>query len=248
MKAYISNGDDKKVIKAFIEYLRENGYPNLTVDRVPDEENRNSSDIDAIAGLFAIEHTSIDTIANQRRDSDWFMQAAGQLEKELSCNLRYRLSITIPYEGVQKGQQWSKIRQAFKRWVADSSVAFPDGTHTVSNVPGVPFEFRAIKASDRPPGLFFSRSAHEDPSLPTRLQELLNRKAEKLACYNDAGKTSILLIESGDIARMNKGEMLKALHTGFGNSLPNGVDQLWYADTSIKSEPIFHDFTAAIKE
>ena len=60
---------DSEVVDAFVSHLRELGYPSLTVEWRPDEENRDSSDIDAIAGSFAIEHTSIDTLPDQRRDS-----------------------------------------------------------------------------------------------------------------------------------------------------------------------------------
>jgi len=70
----------------------------LQVDRWPDEETRDSKDIDAEAGDFAIEHTSIDTIANQRRDSAWFKGAVGCLEGELHCEHPFRLVVTLPYE------------------------------------------------------------------------------------------------------------------------------------------------------
>ena len=73
---------DRDVIDAFVSYLCSCGHPGLKVDRRPDEDNRNSADIDAIAGSLAIEHTSIDTLPNQRRDSGWFMQAVGGLEQE----------------------------------------------------------------------------------------------------------------------------------------------------------------------
>ena len=60
---------DREVIAAFVRYLRQQGHPGLKVDRLPDEVNRKTGDIDAIAGPFAIEHTSINTVPHQRRDS-----------------------------------------------------------------------------------------------------------------------------------------------------------------------------------
>ena len=59
--------NDRSVIDAFVAHLREEGYPDLRVERRPDDENRESSDIDAITGPFAIEHTSIDTLPNPYR-------------------------------------------------------------------------------------------------------------------------------------------------------------------------------------
>ena len=105
---------DKEVIIIFVDYLARNGNPGLVVDACPDKENRQSSDIDAIAGPFAIEHSSVDTVAKQRRDSAWFLEVVGGLEDELGHKLSYRLNLTLPYEGVQCGQDWSKIRGAFR--------------------------------------------------------------------------------------------------------------------------------------
>ena len=102
--------NDQDVINAFVAYLRKAGFPDLKVDRLPDKENRKTSDIDAIAGCFAIEHTSIDTLPNQRRDSDWFIQAVGGIEKELSVLIPFCLNITIEYDAVTKGQVWGGIR------------------------------------------------------------------------------------------------------------------------------------------
>jgi hypothetical protein len=64
---------DKEVISLFVKYLANENYPGFEVDIWPDEETRQSAGIDAIAGKFAIEHTSVDTIPNQRRDSAWFI-------------------------------------------------------------------------------------------------------------------------------------------------------------------------------
>ena len=77
---------DREVVDAFVSHLRNHGHPGIRVERRPDEENRESPDIDAIAGPFAIEHTSIDSVRNQRRDADWFMRAAGGLQARPSGN------------------------------------------------------------------------------------------------------------------------------------------------------------------
>jgi len=67
-----------------------NGYPNLRIDRTPDKETAEgdkNQDIDAMAGRFAIEHTSFDTVRNQTRDSARFLQVVGNLEAEISPKL-----------------------------------------------------------------------------------------------------------------------------------------------------------------
>ena len=79
---------DKQVISLFVEYLATQGNPGLKVDTWPDEENRQSSDIDAIAGHLAIEHSSFDTIPNQRRNAAWFVQVV-----RMSFAVGYRLDL-----------------------------------------------------------------------------------------------------------------------------------------------------------
>ena len=53
---------DKKVVKLFVEHLAREGRSGFEIERFPDCENLDSRDIDAIAGEYAIEHTSIDTL------------------------------------------------------------------------------------------------------------------------------------------------------------------------------------------
>jgi hypothetical protein len=240
--------NDKEVIEAFISHLRKGGYADLRIDNRPDEGNRKTSDVDAIAGPFAIEHTSIDTVSNQRRDSDWFLKAVGGLESEFINKLQYRLNITIPYEGVQLRQNWSGIRQAFRSWITDHSANLTDGVHTITDEPGIPFRFIVKKQTGRSPRLIFARTAPTDNSLPDRIRKLFVKKAQKLMSYKQGGYISILLVESDDIALMNEGIMIEAIRVGLSRSLPDGIDRLWYVDTAIPEEVLFYDFTEAVHQ
>jgi hypothetical protein len=240
---------DDEVVNAFIAYLRDNGYPNLCVDRRPDEENRQSKDIDAIAGEFAIEHTSIDTLPNQRGRSDWFKRATGALEKDLPTP-RYRLNISLEYDAINKGQNLAAIREALRTWIIEDCPQLTDGRHTLENLPGIPFRLRVTKLSDRPPRIIFNRIAPEDKSLPGRIRKHLEEKEKikKLAPYKARGLITVLLIESDDIALMNWDIMLKALRKAFPEGLLTGIDRIWYVDTSIATEMEFSDFTELVKE
>jgi hypothetical protein len=53
----------------------------------------------------------------------------------------------------------------------------------------------------------------------------------------------VLLLESKDLALMNQYKMLEAAREGIGGNLPDGLDQIWYAEVDGTS---FFDFTAAI--
>ena len=235
--------DDRDVIKAFANHLRANGYPSIEIDRWPEDENRNMPEIDAIAGPFAIEHTSVDILPNQRRDSGWFMKAIGGIGSELN-DITFRLTILIEYDAVSKGQNWSKIRQAIKKWILSDASRLSNGRHLIEDIPGVPFRIWVYKHSDRPPAVHVRRLGPPDDTLPSRIRTLFERKAEKLANYHKSGKTTVLLVEDYDIAQMNSQDMLKAIQQAYPNGLPESVDKVWYADTSIPDNVEFHNFTS----
>lgn len=240
--------NDRDVIDTFVAHLRDQGHTGLQVDRCPDEENRGSADIDAIAGDFAIEHTSVDTLPNQRRDLDWFMRAAGNLEQELASPPAFRLSITLEYDAVGVGQNWTAVRAALTNWITNEAPRLPEGRSLVENAPGIPFRLHVLKSSERRPGVFFARFEPDDDTLPARVRAAFDRKAEKLAKYQASGITTILLVENDDIALMNQGKMLEAIQTAFPAGLPSGVDEVWYADTSIRSALEFRDFTPQLQK
>jgi hypothetical protein len=233
---------DCEVINAFVDFIKETRYPGLQVNARPDQGNRSSSDIDAIAGDLAIEHTSIDTLPNQRQHSDWFMKAAGGLDQELSVKPPFRLRITLEYYAVKKGQKWTAIRSTLKHWIASEAHHLKDGSHVLHDIPGIPFRLYVTKTTDRRPRVIFARIASNDTTLPIRIREQFIRKAEKLGKYGNMKK--ILLVESDDSALMNEVELLNALRQAFPNGLPLGIDQVWYADTSVPTDIEFYDLTA----
>ena len=235
---------DHEVVDAFVAYLRDNGYPNLRINQRPDEENRESKDIDAIAGQFAIEHTSIDTLPKQRGKSDWFMRVTGGLEKALPIP-PYRLNITLEYDAITKAQNWGYIRNALKSWITQDSAHLQDGRHILDNIPGVPFRLQVTKQSGRPPRIIFGRIAPEDESLPARIRQQLEEKEKikKLAPYQGRGFITVFLIESDDIALMNSYKMGNAIRQAYHDGVPRGLDEVWCVDTSIPSEIEFQNFT-----
>lgn len=223
---------DSCVIDRFVAHLRKNGYPNLQVDRRPDEENRVSPDIDAIAGPFAIEHTRIDTLPNQSRNNDWFDKVTGGLEKELSSQLPFGLSIILEYNAITTNQDWKAINQALKNWIIKESPKIVNGHHVFGNVADISFKLTVFKDIDVPQGLFFSRFDPDDNTLPNRLRVLCDRKVKKLAKYQVPGTTTVLLIENNDIALMHPIIMQQAIQDAYPHGLPAGVDKIWYADTA----------------
>jgi len=233
----------------FVKFLRDHGHQGLGIDRFPDDEQSKEADIDALAGELAIEHTSVDTVPQQRQRSAWFMQAAGDLEAEfnrLEDRPQFFFSITLPYEAIDTGQDWNQIKEGLRSWIEDNVHSLPDGVHTMRGVTGVPFEFRVKRSSVGPKGVYFSRVPPTDSSLPSRLRDLLDRKAKKLIPYKVRGKTTILLVESDDIALMNEPLLVEAIWSAYHGVLPEGVDQIWFADTAVRPDLSFRNLTRAV--
>ena len=226
---------DREVIHSFVDYLRENGYPGLQVNRYPEDDT--DGDIDAIAGPFAIEHTSIDPLPNQRREAHWFKNAMGGLENELP-KPPFQLDMSSDYSAIQKPKLINKIRDAIKTWITEHSARLPFGRHILENVPGIPFRLYVTKEQDIP-GIFFARrDAPKDDTLYERIRQQLDKRANKLKKYQEPGTTIILLIEKYSIVVMSNLVLYNAIKCVYPDGPSLGVDEIWVADTSIASSTI----------
>ena len=95
--------------------------------------------------------------------------------------------------------------------------------------------------------MWLARSYPADLSLPQRIADQIARKVNKLAPYAGPGMRTVLVVESDDIALMSKDKLHAAIADGFPQGLPSGLDELWYADSSAKSGPIwFEDLSASL--
>ena len=236
---------DTEVIERFVAHLAQHGHQGLKVDEIPDEKERNLPEIDAIAGLYAIEHTSVDTVPNQRRNDNWFLKVIKGLQQELSSEIPCYLFVTLEYDAVSKGQDWKRIRQALKGWIIGQAKYLLDGDHILEGVSGIPFNLNVRKESDSPPGLFLGRSKPDDDStLPCRIRSQLDKRVKKLGKYHLSGKTTILLVESSDFALMNRAMMRSSMKDMFANGALSGVDQVWYAERFDETNIKFTDFTS----
>ena len=139
---------EERVVLAFVAHLAEIGAPGLRVERWPDRERNTPSSerIDAIAGQFAIEHTSIDALDEKRARDPQFMEAIGKLENELERPRRFHLMISIRYGAIEKGQNWSAMRQALRQWITRDAHQLSDGNQQIDvGLAGVPVRLHVSK-------------------------------------------------------------------------------------------------------
>ncbi len=176
---------DRSVVKAFVEYLASTKWPGLKIDSYP--EDKADREIEAIAGSFAIEHTSMDAISDQRLHSDWFNRALGDLNREL--RLPFRLLIIVPYDAIKKGQDWVAIRLSLLEWLSNFAPGYNNGRHHIKDVRGVPFDFYMWKKDSSHPFIKAGRITSSDNGFYERLRMQLNKKVKKLAKYQKTHTT-----------------------------------------------------------
>lgn len=88
----------------------------------------------------------------------------------------------------------------------------------------------------------FQRSVPDADTLSTRLRDLLDKKAKKLRKYQEEF-TTVLLVESDDIALMNGFKMREAIQAAYSDGPPQGVDEIWFAHTAVPTAPRFRELT-----
>ena len=118
----------------------------------------------------------------------------------------------------------------------------PEGYHVIDDVSNAPFGLHVRKMNHRRPGILVGRFPPEDDSLASRIRRLLG-KANKLLKYQQARRTTVLLLDGWDFILMNEWIMINAIQDAYPDGLPKGVDQIWYADTSEPRRTDFADLT-----
>ncbi len=230
---------DREIVARFVEHLQSKGYPDLRIDSWPEDDYPGQSVVEAIAGTLAIEHTSIDTLPEQRRIGEQFMEALAILEL---LPVKARLSIVVPYELVTVGSDWESYRLALAHWIVNLSPTLRDGRHDV-RLPKTDLTCLALKQSAQPPGVILSRPIQDDHTLAQRVGQQITRKMKKLSRYKADGYTTVLILETHDQSLMNQHKMLEAVRTGVG-AMPDGLDQLWYTEAH---GAYFFDFAEPIR-
>jgi hypothetical protein len=93
---------------------------------VAEEDHPGQSVVEAIAGNLGIEHTSVDTLPDQGRFGEQFMDAVGVLDH---LTTTARLSINLPYELVTIEADWEAYRLALAHWIIRVAPTLPDGRY-----------------------------------------------------------------------------------------------------------------------
>jgi hypothetical protein len=195
-------------------------------------------------GWFALEHTVIEAFGGQIVSDVQFGRLLGTMVEGLIGRLpapgTYHLMFpTEPHLGWQASQHRA-VQEGITQWVRSKAHelhgAHPDrldrhiephghtGTATEQPV-GVPFEVTLTRTvhwaqsgrHDGPISVARSAPADLEDSRKVRLATALSRKCPKLQTYKVAGRTTVLILESDDIALTNHvsvGEALEEIAAG----------------------------------
>lgn len=229
----------KTIILKFIEKYNSCQPHEFGIVRWPDEENRKSRDIDAIAEAkgerpLAIEHTKVETFFNQLQEAARFTEYYGQLETELKNAFAFDITLTLPIFAFVTGTKWGDVRDIIRDWLVANANDFPDG-YSSHQIPGVHF---AVGINKNITGTQLFTVARRAPSdrdvhieLAQSLAEALVDKNDQLAQYRASGTHTVLILESPDIALVSYVSLYKAFlqaHAIIGT--PN-IDEVWLACT-----------------
>jgi len=166
---------DREIVERFIEHLRDDGHPDLKIDSWPEDDHPGQSVVEAIAGKLAIEHTSVDTLPDQRRIGEQFMDALGVLDH---LPATARLSINVPYELVTIGADWGAYRLVLAHWILNVAPRLSDGRYDIE-LPSTPLTCIGIKESDRPVGQQITRKMHG-----VRISSTSRRRSGRATTYS----------------------------------------------------------------
>jgi len=199
----------------------------------PDMVPGKDKEIDAVAegsGIrLAIEHTSVDSFAEQRADDVYFREFATYLEQNLAGQFPgWEIWITV-----YTGQKYKAVSEIICKWLVESIPLLPKG-FSRQEVPGTGVEVAVEKTTSSDPLLYVARFPPQDRSLTTRVADQLEPKARKLLPYREGGYRTILLVESSDAALMNWGLMSGAVEYWIAGS-KTVPDEVWWADTSLRT-------------
>jgi hypothetical protein len=229
----------KEIIQAVLNRYNTTSGLAYSVTRWPDEEERNSRACDAYAESsgqvpLAIEHTLIPSFDLQKKHDAQFMKVIGDLEAELKHSFPFDLSLSIPMFAIQKGQDWLQIKTAVKSWLLANTAAIPAGRSKVS-IPGVPFEVELNRDDDLPPLFSVARWLDSSLNIPEQLTGCiagaLADKDDQLTRYWQDGNQTLLILESQDIALVNRGMIYQAFLAAQARVNPKRIGQVWLAET-----------------
>lgn len=227
-----SRDREKVCIESTVRLLRRTDFPSIAELTWIDGVEKGDGLPDAVADPFLIEHFSIDSLPNQRRNSAWFAEWARPLEADSQGRLGFRVTVAIPEDAIKHRRDCKMLEAAFREWIDGPAKQLSDGFHEQVNIARIAFSVRVWKGGhmDRN-GVVFLRTADGARDLDERLKEIYREKMCKLRAHSHRAKRCLLIVESAGDHLMSAHSFLAAFKR---ISPDHGFDDtvVWFIQTS----------------
>src|SRR5262245_5069458 len=229
------------VVRRVIEQRR--GEP-LRISGTTDKTIRNAQAVeytwDAPTSRYVVEHTRIESFPGQLFDDSLFKTVFEPLEAALSGRVPGRFLLSVDVGSVQglRVKDRSRLQSAIAAWVLQNASGLDgelesegEGVNTITARPvDVPFDVTLSRS--RKSGSLLHVARHAPPSLEqerlSRIRTALDRKCPKLHAVKVAeGRTSVLVLESNDIALANRCDIADALDTALAARGSDAPDEIY---------------------
>ena len=185
----------------------------------PDHDNPGQGGCDAIIDRgghrFALEHTTVDSVVNQRADDARFNQVVVPLEEAIRrAHPDSWVEIIVPIYAVPTGTDWSQIAEALRVGCIQVIAQMPFGEeYRESVLDGVPFPVWICRREDRHnPVCYVIRQGPSNlhTHLENNMARAIREKRGQLAFYRGQGLPTLLLLDSDEIALANRDSLAEA--------------------------------------
>lgn len=222
---------ERELIGTFIE--RYNDCQRYRYEITDWPEDKKEGEVEALAeatGMktLAIEHTIIETFKGRKLDDDRFLKLLEPLEAEFAGAFDCDLDISIEVFAINKGLDWTDIRNLIQQWLRANVSGLPGG-RTVVQIPGVPFAVTLEKDPEpvRPGGrVLVARNSRPPDDLVKLIVRGIERKKGKLNRHHHEGHEAVLILESDDMT-VSQAKFYQAFLKAHP-LIQHSIDQIWY--------------------
>jgi hypothetical protein len=197
---------DQQLVSLFLDEYKKISGEGYQVKEWVDDTERNKPAIEAIAvndstgKSLAIEHTLLQPFEGEKNDTQRFLAAIGDLEKDDSIKLpKYLVDISFQVDAIPKGVNWSDVNNTLRDWVRNNLANLRDGeSKETLRHDALEIELGVSKMTlehNEKGMLLFSRCTPPD-SLPEVMKIALRKKLPKLV-GTEADKRILLLEKDG---------------------------------------------------
>jgi hypothetical protein len=230
---------DQQLVSHFLTALNRQYGASFKVLRWPDEENRQTPAVEAVASdangeTVAIEHTLVQAFEGEREDGERLMKAVGELEGHADLmKPGYNVNIVVRVGAIPKGIKWDVIGERVKEQI-EKIIPIRGEGRTEETIGGLPLALSItldIWAHDSSETDHVWLSRYEGPdTLKQVVRTALARKLPKLIA--EKANRRILLLEKADFVRGHS-EIRKAIDA-LAPDFPQlaQVDEIWLAITT----------------